>query len=398
MNTQQQDALVNLNEMDVNTSADDPSCCNDLKVAAKVFETEFSSLSLKEIEYVIHQTLVQNKGKVFVEYENRGKYAGNLKKRVYKKLRQIQSEFPQFALIPIHSAFGDYKPDSELVRVISTDKYPELNEDYFEKNLINKFLVIPNFHRLGADKFTDWYKLSLTCFKGLIRIFTINMNHSGYKQVIFENLRETGLGMRNNNSFIVTSREVLPCFGFSCKLPGIPFLVEEIEDHNFSQIIESLTSQQFSKGTIGLRAALALMHFNEAVESSSKLTKVISLCSSIETICGAFLKPEACDACESIKVTETLYDFLDKIVFKDYGSKILNDAKARDTFKKLYDLRSSLVHGSIDCSKLSGLDDQFKQAFRFVAATLFVLLARCCTTGFEEPTKNVMKNFDKERL
>ncbi|WP_304636640.1 MULTISPECIES: HEPN domain-containing protein [Pseudoalteromonas] len=388
MNTQQQNALVNLNEMDLRTNANDPNCCNDLKVAAKVFETEFPSLSQQEIEYVIHQTLVQCRRKSTFEHEIRVKYAGKLKRLVNTALQRFQSESPQFALIPIHSAFGDYKPDSKLVKIISTDIYPELNEDYFEKNLINKFLVIPNFHRLGVDKFADWHKLSLTCFKGLIRIFAINMNHSGFKQVIFENLHEAGLGTRNNNSFIVTSREVLPCFDFSCKLSGIPFLVDEIEDHNFSQIIESLTSQEFSKGTIGLRAAIALMHFNEAIESSNKLTKVISLCSAIETMCGAFINTEECVTCKSIKFSEKLYEFLDNIVFKGYGTKILNDEAAKKTFKAIYSLRSKIVHGSIDSNQLSNLDDQFKQALKFVSKTLFVLLARLCTTGFEKKVKN----------
>lgn len=387
MNTQQQNALVNLNEMDLSTSANDPNCCNDLKVAAKVFETEFPSLSQQEIEYVIHQTLVQCRGKSTFEHENRVKYAGKLKRLVNTALQRLQSESPQFALIPIHSAFGDYKPNSELIRVVSTSNYPDLNEVYFEKNLINKFLVIPNIHRLGADKFTDWRKLSLACFKGLIRIFAINMNHSGYKQVIFENLHESGLGTRND-SFIGTSSEVLPCFHFSCKLPERRYLVEEIEDHNFSQIIESLTAQEFSKGTIGLRAAIALMHFNEAVESSNKLTKVISLCSAIETMCGAFIKTEECETCKSIKFSEKLYEFLDNIVFKGYGVKILNDEAAKKTFKEIYSLRSKIVHGSIDSNQLSNLDDQFKQALNFVSKTLFVLLARLCTTGFEKKVKN----------
>ena len=91
---------------------------------------------------------------------------------------------------------------------------------------------------------------------------------------------------------------------------------------------------EFSKGTIGLRAAIALMHFNEAIESSNKLTKVISLCSAIETMCGAFINTEECVTCKSIKFSEKLYEFLDNIVFKGYGTKILNDEAAKKTLRQ----------------------------------------------------------------
>ena len=388
MNKHQQQALLNLNELNADTNISNQIYLENVNIAAGVFTSDFPSLSLKEIQNTIFQRIVKCSEKFIFKSDDSIKNAGKIRKVVYNQLKQLKSNFPQFALIPIHSAFGDYKPNSELIRVVSTSNYPDLNEVYFEKNLINKFLVIPNFHRLGADKFTDWRKLSLACFKGLIRIFAINMNHSGYKQVIFENLHEAGLGTRNNNSFIVTPSAVLPCYELSLKLSGIPFLVEEIEDHNFSQIIESLTTQEFSKGTIGLRAAIALMHFNEAVESSSNLTKVISLCSAIETICGAFIKAGECGACRSIKFSEKLYDFLDDIVFKGYGIKILNDEAAEKTFKEIYSLRSKIVHGSIDSSQLSNLDDQFKQALKFVSKTLFVLLYRLCTTGFDKQVKN----------
>jgi len=342
----------------------------DLSTASTIFTSEYQDLAREEIIKCI-KFATEEASPIDVN-DATAKLVGKLQKTINTYLNKAMMCKPEFIVYPITNLMGVI-PEHDCSPI-------ELQNINNPNSVINSKIKISNIHGYNKSKFINWSLDIKHIFQGLIRIFSAMLGYKDVRHVIYYHSFEESLGATYQAQVSINDRlEEHESFSFIHS--NYKNVWKKVTEHQFNIVINYLLSQPLFKNNYASNALHAIERFNSAIITRNNNDTVVNLCSSLESFANRLHKKEVCNACSNRKVSEGLKEFLNKNAFKfndTYKSK-----EPERSFRKLYKLRSNVVHGSLTQEHSTTLKEHLPELINFVATTLVILLHQTNQSGFE---------------